>query len=117
MSIELDQNIFILVIEDSAIKEYLFGLDVPSYSIIRVQNLDTCDFLAPEEAYTIAESSITFNDALTLNVGDRFAITRQTPITQTETFDQSAYLNEGEVERALDKLTYIAQEIRGQSGN
>ena len=39
-------------------------------------------------------------------------VTRVTPITQTESFEAGRFVREDELELALDKLIYIAQELK-----
>lgn len=100
-----------ITVTDATVKSYPYDIDNPSWlgAIIRVR-VNGSPLLDGE--VVINPDTIVIADSVTLNVDDVITIRRETPITQDETFVRVSYLGEREVERAIDKLTYIVQEIR-----
>lgn len=109
---------FFFQIQDPNTKTYRYELEVPPFldsNILVFQDGTAID----ENDYTLNEDTrtITFGAAVTLVANNVIKIERQTPITQLEQFADAGYVHESEIENAVDKLTYIAQEIRGKLGN
>lgn len=104
-----------ITVTDATVKTYPHEVSNPEWlgatMIVSVDGV-----VIAEGQYTLTENSITLDDAVTLNVNSIINLRRVTPITQLETFENVSYLEEVEVERAIDKLTYIAQEIRDRDG-
>ena len=99
-----------ITVTDATVKTYVIDVDMPTYlnaSLTVVVDGETLE----TTQYTIASGSITLGTDVTIIVGSVITLTRNTPITQLETFENTNYLEETEVEQAIDKLTYIAQEV------
>lgn len=81
----------------------------PDVSSIVVQVDDVVH--AVETTYDATENTITVPVA-DLTAGQDVRIRRSTPMTQDESFSEGEYITEQAVEVSLDKLVFIAQELR-----
>ena len=73
---------------------------------------DDLEVLSTCYLYDDPSNSIVFSLDALFALGVEVTIERVTPITQTESFEAGRFIIEDEIEMALDKLVFIAQEIK-----